>query len=139
MLEILLNELPLGIFRNLNNKFTSFFEHESYDILSCTFLDYCKCNMNISEAACKLFIHRNSLIYRLEKIKTLTDLDVSNFKHITLYLTIKNNPSVNWKFQPNNGTRFSVFSLPVCIRIKEKMVDHIRATILFNLYDTSDK
>ena len=37
-------------------------------------------NLNISETSRKLFIHRNTLIYRLEKIKNLTGLDLKIFK-----------------------------------------------------------
>ena len=34
-------------------------------------------NLNVSETARKLFGHRNTLVYRLEKIKKLTGLDLS--------------------------------------------------------------
>ena len=40
---------------------------------------YFGCNENILETSGKLFIHKNTLKYRLEKIKTITGLDV---KHI---------------------------------------------------------
>lgn len=36
-------------------------------------------NLNISETARKLYIHRNTLVYRLEKIQKLTGLDVRVF------------------------------------------------------------
>ncbi len=36
-------------------------------------------NLNVSETARKLFVHRNTLVYRLEKIKKLTDLDLREF------------------------------------------------------------
>ncbi len=36
-------------------------------------------NLNVSETARKLFIHRNTLVYRLEKIKKLTGLDLREF------------------------------------------------------------
>ena len=35
-------------------------------------------NLNVSETARKLFVHRNTLVYRLEKIKKLTGLDLRN-------------------------------------------------------------
>ncbi|KGA99017.1 hypothetical protein AJ85_15805 [Alkalihalobacillus alcalophilus ATCC 27647 = CGMCC 1.3604] len=31
-----------------------------------------KCNLNIGDCAKKMFIHRNSLIYRLKKVKEIT-------------------------------------------------------------------
>ena len=36
-------------------------------------------NLNVSEASRKLFVHRNTLVYRLEKIKKLTGLDLREF------------------------------------------------------------
>lgn len=36
-------------------------------------------NLNISETSRKLFIHRNTLVYRLDKIKRLTALDLREF------------------------------------------------------------
>lgn len=46
-------------------------------------------NLNISETSRKLFIHRNTLIYRLDKIKSLTGLDLRNFEEaITFKLAI---------------------------------------------------
>ena len=36
-------------------------------------------NLNVSETARKLFVHRNTLVYRLEKIKKLTRLDLREF------------------------------------------------------------
>ena len=37
-------------------------------------------NLNISETARQLYIHRNTLVYRLEKIQKLTGLDVRVFE-----------------------------------------------------------
>ena len=36
-------------------------------------------NLNASETARKLFVHHNTLVYRLEKIKKLTGLDLREF------------------------------------------------------------
>lgn len=38
-------------------------------------------NLNVSETSRKLFVHRNTLVYRLEKIKKLTGLDLRDFEH----------------------------------------------------------
>lgn len=40
---------------------------------------YLECNNNIQQTANKLFIHRNSLIYRLNRIKEITGLDIENY------------------------------------------------------------
>ena len=36
-------------------------------------------NLNVSETSRKLFVHRNTLVYRLEKIRKLTGLDLRKF------------------------------------------------------------
>ena len=36
-------------------------------------------NLNVSETSRKLFVHRNTLVYRLEKIRRLTGLDLKEF------------------------------------------------------------
>ena len=38
-------------------------------------------NLNVSETSRKLYVHRNTLVYRLEKIKKLTGLDLREFDH----------------------------------------------------------
>ncbi|MDN5313165.1 MAG: hypothetical protein PWQ68_2138 [Thermoanaerobacteraceae bacterium] len=38
------------------------------------------CNLNIAEAARKLYIHRNTLMYRLDKIHEQTGLDIRDFQ-----------------------------------------------------------
>ena len=42
-------------------------------------------NLNVSEASRKLFVHRNTLVYRLEKIKKLTGLDLRLFDHAIVF------------------------------------------------------
>ena len=42
-------------------------------------------NLNISETARKMFIHRNTLVYRLEKIKSKTGLDLKDFEQATKF------------------------------------------------------
>ena len=36
-------------------------------------------NLNVSETSRKLYVHRNTLVYRLEKIKKITGLDLREF------------------------------------------------------------
>ena len=38
-------------------------------------------NLNVSETSRKLFVHRNTLVYRLEKIRKVTGLDLREFEH----------------------------------------------------------
>lgn len=42
-------------------------------------------NLNVSETSRKLFIHRNTLVYRLEKIKRLTGLDLRDFEDAIVF------------------------------------------------------
>ena len=39
----------------------------------------------MSETARKLFVHRNTLVYRLEKIKKLPGLDLREFDHAIIF------------------------------------------------------
>lgn len=57
-------------------------------------------NLNVSETSRKLFVHRNTLVYRLEKIRRITGLDLREFEHAITFkvaLMVKkylaNNPS----------------------------------------------
>jgi carbohydrate diacid regulator len=42
-------------------------------------------NLNVSETSRKLFVHRNTLVYRIEKIKKLTGLDLREFDHAIIF------------------------------------------------------
>ena len=46
-----------------------------------TILAFFDNNLNVSETSRKLFVHRNTLVYRLEKIRKLTGLDLREFDH----------------------------------------------------------
>jgi len=42
-------------------------------------------SLNVSETSRRLFVHRNTLVYRLEKIKKLTGLDLREFDHAIIF------------------------------------------------------
>ncbi len=42
-------------------------------------------NLNVSETSRKLFVHRNTLVYRLDKIKKITGLDLREFDHAIVF------------------------------------------------------
>ena len=48
--------------------------------------EFVNCGLNISDAARKLYIHRNTLIYRLDKIHKETGFDIRNFKEATVFI-----------------------------------------------------
>ena len=59
-------------------------------------------NLNVSETSRKLFVHRNTLVYRLEKIRKLTGLDLREFEHAVTFkvaLMVK-------KYLANKPTKF---------------------------------
>ncbi|WHX98630.1 sugar diacid recognition domain-containing protein [Neobacillus sp. DY30] len=89
--ETLLWMLPKELVPDYRNKLlklvTPLIEHDSYEVLSSTFVGFCKYNMNLSEASRNLFIHRNTIIYRLEKISEITSLSTSSFEHCMLLYT----------------------------------------------------
>ncbi len=46
---------------------------------------YFENNLNVSETSRKLFVHRNTLVYRLEKIKKITGLDLREFEDAIVF------------------------------------------------------
>jgi carbohydrate diacid regulator len=42
-------------------------------------------NLNVSETSRKLFVHRNTLVYRLEKIRKITGLDLREFDNAIVF------------------------------------------------------
>ncbi|MDY0407802.1 PucR family transcriptional regulator [Virgibacillus soli] len=54
-----------------------------------TLQTFFECNLNLSVTAKKLYMHRNSLQYRLDKFTEVTGIDIRNFQHaLTVYLAI---------------------------------------------------
>lgn len=82
----LVYQLPLPLCeRYLNEVFIkgSFasLEEETLETVKCFFSN----DLNVSETARQLFIHRNTLMYRLEKIKRLTGLDIRIFDQAIIF------------------------------------------------------
>ena len=50
-----------------------------------TILSFFENSLNVSETSRKLFVHRNTLVYRLDKIKRLTGLDLREFEHAIVF------------------------------------------------------
>jgi DNA-binding PucR family transcriptional regulator len=51
-----------------------------------TIEEFVNCDLNISDAARKLYVHRNTLIYRLDKITKETGFDIRNFKEAAVFI-----------------------------------------------------
>ncbi|TDT63379.1 PucR family transcriptional regulator [Fonticella tunisiensis] len=56
-----------------------------------------RCHLNISEAARRLYLHRNTLLYRVEKIKNLTGLDIKKFEEAVIFRTIMSIYKLKWR------------------------------------------
>ncbi|MDW7675528.1 MAG: helix-turn-helix domain-containing protein, partial [Bacillota bacterium] len=67
-------------------KLSKLLNDNNFVVLRETFIGFCDCNMSIAQTANTLFLHRNTLLYRLNKIAKLTGLDPRNFQDaIQLY------------------------------------------------------
>jgi DNA-binding PucR family transcriptional regulator len=64
---------------------SAFRDHE----LIQTIKQYIECNLNVTQTAKKMFMHRNSVQYRIDKFIELTGIDIRQFKEaFTVYLLI---------------------------------------------------
>ena len=86
ILERFLMELPADIsaaYHNMlfNRKTMRLFNEEMLYTIDMFF----KKDLNLSDTARQLYIHRNTLVYRLEKIKKLTGLDLREFDHAIIF------------------------------------------------------
>jgi carbohydrate diacid regulator len=93
--NVILEQLPLKVPEDFREKVLfrihDFTKLERFSEMADLFKTYCENNMNISQTAKALFIHRNTLIYRLKKIEEMTSLDTSDFQDcMILYLALKN-------------------------------------------------
>ncbi|MCM3757273.1 helix-turn-helix domain-containing protein [Sporosarcina aquimarina] len=74
----------------LDTHITKLMNHVNGPVLIDSFLVYCDEKMNMSQAARKLYIHRNTLLYRLQQLQEILSIDLNSFKQCTLlYLAIK--------------------------------------------------
>lgn len=60
----------------------SIFDNEMINTIE----EFVNCGLNISDASRKLYIHRNTLIYRLDKIEKDTGYDIRDFKQATVFI-----------------------------------------------------
>ena len=84
--DLLPNQIKLYKDVAKSENFTIFFNDEESISLVLSFLEN---NLNISETAKHVFMHRNTLIYRLDKITKLTGLDIRKFDDaMTMYILL---------------------------------------------------
>lgn len=98
--EIVTSLIPTKIDANFMNRIlfelTPLTEEKQFEELKTSFIAYCENNMNITKAAEALFVHRNTLIYRLNKIERISQMDIKNFQHCSvLYMSLTSHFSNN--------------------------------------------
>ncbi len=52
------------------------YDSQNESFLSETLYEYIQSGQNISQTAAKLFIHRNTMLYRLQQIKQIINFDI---------------------------------------------------------------
>ena len=70
----------------LNKKIVSVFRDEE---LMSTADNFFKSDLNISETSKNTFMHRNTLIYRIQKIYKVTGLNIRTVKDAVTFITLK--------------------------------------------------
>ncbi|GEM_PF-2446501 len=78
MITSMQNAFPLELYFPSGLK--ALFEHDEHSKLSYveTLKTYLKCNMSVSKTAYELFVHRSTLLERLERIDKILGLDLQN-------------------------------------------------------------
>ena len=86
----LVEEINLPSKKTLDNYIEKLSKHPNGTALIESFLVYCEEQLNMSQASKKLYIHRNTLIYRIQQLQQLLNIDLQSFKQCTLlYLALK--------------------------------------------------
>ena len=89
--DIIFEEIVESIDENkkkeLIKEFNSGFKKLDYEMIK-TIDMFFKCGLNLSEASKELYIHRNTLIYRIEKIQKNIGFDIRNFNEAVIFKTI---------------------------------------------------
>lgn len=77
----LLYQLPMSLCQLFTKEIFGDTQPEDLDEeLGTTIYKFFECSLNVSETARQLFIHRNTLVYRLDKIHKMTGLDLRTFE-----------------------------------------------------------
>ena len=91
------------IYTKFKDKFANF-DNETMNTIQF----FINCDLNISKIAKYLYIHRNTLIYRLDKLQKDTGYDIRNFKQATIFVTA----FLIWKEKKYNEYRYNNISRP---------------------------
>ncbi|WP_123054456.1 helix-turn-helix domain-containing protein [Clostridium sp. JN-1] len=87
LLEKIVYNLKSDVKDELMCKFKDILSEFDKDMI-LTIQEFFKCELNISNTAKRLYIHRNTLIYRLNKLKKDTGFDIRNFHEAVIFIVI---------------------------------------------------
>ncbi|MCL2189890.1 MAG: helix-turn-helix domain-containing protein [Defluviitaleaceae bacterium] len=95
----LIYQLPLPLCRIFVNEMLQGFSIEDIDEeMFTTVTKFFENDLNVSETARELYIHRNTLVYRLDKLQKLTRLDLRKFSDaITFKITLMVNKYMQYR------------------------------------------
>jgi len=95
----LIYQLPMSLCRMFVNEVLRGEDADDFDEETLITVDkFFENNLNVSETARKLYIHRNTLVYRLDKLQKQTGLDLRNFDDaITFKITLMVGKYMNHK------------------------------------------
>lgn len=79
---------------DLIKEYKDIFNGFNYELIQ-TLEEVLKCDLSLTKAAKNLYIHRNTLMYRIEKIKKETGFDIRNFKEATFIYILYMNSKVS--------------------------------------------
>lgn len=82
--ESIIDNLHEDEISRIIDKFNEGFEKLDNDIIQSIDIFF-EVNLNISEAAKRLYVHRNTLIYRLDKIQKYTSYDIRKFNDAVIF------------------------------------------------------
>lgn len=81
-------------YKELKSEYNKMFENLNKELI-LTLEEVLKSNLSLTKVAKNLYIHRNTLMYRIEKINKETGLDIRNFKDATyLYMLYMNHKRI---------------------------------------------
>ena len=87
ILEGIVDSIPEEMKNKIFNSFSSRISELDNEMIK-TIEVFFKCGLNLSDAARELYIHRNTLIYRLDKIQKVTSYDIREFNNAMLFKII---------------------------------------------------
>lgn len=87
---------------NCNDVYRKLFDYTLIDKIDSLVLEtgiaFIENGFNISKTSANIYLHRNTLIYRLDKIKDIIGIDIRNFNEAVVYYIIVKNYLVNKKY-----------------------------------------